>query len=58
MRRTKLVAMAGLICLSVLIINELKSRVVFVNPIPVSPFEYEFDLLNGQVAVNPYGASK
>ncbi|MCR8634880.1 MULTISPECIES: hypothetical protein [Paenibacillus] len=58
MRKTKLLAIICLASLSILVINELKSNFVLVNPIPADPFEYEFELLNGQVIANPYGVTK
>ncbi|WP_165972404.1 hypothetical protein [Paenibacillus piri] len=52
----KLIIAAILLALSYFGIRQ--PEFVIVNPFPADPFEYEFDLLNGQVAVNPYGASK
>lgn len=51
MRGTEFVVAVGLIVFSLLTLHTMMNDSVD----PTAQFEYEFELLNGKVAVNPYG---
>jgi len=58
MRTHTVIAIVCLLSLSVIGFNELKTKIVLVNPIAVDRYEYEFEFLNGKVPVNPHGVTR
>ncbi|MCS7462188.1 hypothetical protein N0M98_18780 [Paenibacillus doosanensis] len=58
LKRTRLLVVMLLLAVSITGMMQFNRKYVIVNPIPADRFEYEFDLLNGSVIVNPYGIGK